>query len=85
MLAVEGLDENTTEAALVDNIMVAVKDLKTSKETIEAEYENLTTGVKDLAGSLGVGGFAGIMMNFMSVEDILAETVSIVNVMKPKE
>mmetsp|Transcript_51808 Transcript_51808/g.63418 ORF Transcript_51808/g.63418 Transcript_51808/m.63418 type:complete len:83 (+) Transcript_51808:1-249(+) len=69
---------------LVGKAAAKVQELKEAKAQIEelestlaesqARTELLLQGLKDIGGSLGVGGFGGIMQFFMSDEDLIKET-----------
>mmetsp|Transcript_20730 Transcript_20730/g.48162 ORF Transcript_20730/g.48162 Transcript_20730/m.48162 type:complete len:198 (+) Transcript_20730:60-653(+) len=59
-----------------------VDELENSVDELSETNEDLLSKIKEVAGQTGVGGIAGIMMNFMSVEDIVDETKQNINTLK---
>mmetsp|Transcript_7380 Transcript_7380/g.16115 ORF Transcript_7380/g.16115 Transcript_7380/m.16115 type:complete len:204 (+) Transcript_7380:72-683(+) len=79
----KGIVVNSTDSELMGNITMSVEKQKQASKALAQKASRSNAAIKELGGLTGVGGIAGIMMNFMSEEAIVAETKK--NIMNMKK
>jgi len=81
---------NATDAELASQIATEInakdtriQELETSEADLTARQDKLIDDFKEIAQFLGIGGWGGVMMNFMEPEDIIKDIKKKVST-KPK-
>jgi len=81
---------NATDAELASQIATEInakdtriQELETSEADLTARQDKLIEDFKEIAQFLGIGGWGGVMMNFMEPEDIIKDIKKKVST-KPK-